>query len=110
MKEVDMGKIQDYDYFIQFLRKTNSSRQRKCLLKYATRGQILALAEIVANYLAGNIGLKTSVNFSVYVRHKRLFRVLGHKGRRSWLKRKQAAVTLGRVLVKFLLDVTDKVI
>jgi hypothetical protein len=34
-----------------------------------------------------------------------LFRILGFKGRKSWLKRKQAAKDLGKTLIVFLQEV-----
>ena len=100
-----MSRLNEYKYFINFLQKTKSSQQRKYVLKYATRGQILSIAEIVANYLEGNIQLTNLNNFRIYVKRRKLFRVLGHRGRKSWVKRKQAALELGKVLVKFLLDI-----
>ena len=104
-----MGKLLEYEYFIQVLKKTKSSRQRKCMLKYATKGQILALGEIVANYLEGNIVMHNSEHFSVFMKYKKYFRVLGYKGRRSWLKRREAAIHLGKVLVRFLIDIGNKI-
>ena len=78
-------------------------------MKYATRGQILAIAEIVANYLQGNIKLENLSNFHLYVKKRKFFRILGNRGRKSWVKRKQAALDLGKVLVKFLVDAGDAV-
>ena len=100
-----MDRVQENNYFLQALQKTKSYKQRKYILKHATRDQIITLAEIVANYLAGNLKINDPSNYRLYLKQKRYFRILGHSGRKSWVKRKQAALKLGKLLVKFLGDV-----
>ena len=100
-----MSRLDDNKYFIIFLQKTKSLNQRRSVLKYATRGQILTLSELVANYLHGNIELANLNNYKTFVKNRHLFRILGYTGRKSWIKRKQAAIDLGKVLIKFLLDI-----
>ena len=85
----------DYDYFLLAIANARSSRQKKSILDYATREEILALSEVFLNFLLGHIKLSSDKNFQTYSRYKALFRFIGFKGRRSWLKRKQAAVELG---------------
>ena len=95
----------DYDYFLLAIANSRSSRQRKSILDFATREEILTLSEIFLNFLLGNITLASDKNFPTYSRYRSLFRLIGFKGRKSWLKRKQAALDLGKVLVIFLRDV-----
>ena len=98
-----MGKIEDYQYFLRIVANSTSAAQRRCLLKYASRMEILALSEVVANYLNGFIQISQD-NFPLFLKHKRLFRIIGFAGRKSWIKCKQAAIDLGKVLSVFLKD------
>ena len=105
MPEINVSqRVRDNEYFLRALMYAKSVKQRRLLLYYAKREEILAIAEIVANYLNGNIHLNNEDNFSLYVKNKRYLRVIGFKGRKSWKKRKQAAVDLGRVLIILLND------
>ena len=97
-------RVKENEYFLKALMHAKSVKHRKLLLKYAKREEILALAEIVTNYLTGNIHLEDEENYQTYFKNKRYLRVLGFKGRKSWKKRKQAALDLGRVLLIFLKD------
>ena len=47
--------VQKYWFFINFLLKTKIRNQRRAVIKSADKHQIKALAEIVANTLAGSI-------------------------------------------------------
>ena len=98
-------RVVDNEYFLKAVMHAKSVKQRRLLLRYAVREEILALSEVVANYLVGVIQIDNDEHFGLYVRHKRLFRVLGFKGRKSWKKRQQAAIDLGKVLMVFLKDV-----
>ena len=100
-----MDRIERNKVFIETLANSKSPKQRVILIQLANRDQILTLSEIFANFLHGTIDLSNTGNFKSYKRNKRLFRVIGFKGRKSWLERKKAAKQLGRVLVKFLKDV-----
>jgi hypothetical protein len=95
-----------YKYFLKSLSLAKSPRKRRSILHFATRDEILMLAEVVLNYIAGNIKINTSEDkFKIFSRYKHLFRILGFKGRKSWLKRKQAAKDLGKILIVFLQEV-----
>ena len=98
-------RVKDTDYFLRTLMHAKSGKQRRLLLKYASREELMSLAEVVTNFLLGNLVIDNKENFPLYVKNKRLFRVLGFSGRKSWKKRQQAALDLGRVLVVFLKDV-----
>jgi hypothetical protein len=92
-------------YFLKSLASAKSPRQRRSILHFATRDEIISLAEIVLNYIAGNIKNVSLDKFKIFSKYKKFFRILGFNGRKSWLKRKQAAKQLGRVLVIFLKEV-----
>jgi hypothetical protein len=88
--------------FIKVLANARSNAQRRNLLKYASRQEILAISEIFINYLLGILKFSSSENYRLYFKFKQLFRVIGFAGRKSWLKRKQAAIDLGKILSIFL--------
>ena len=104
-----MKKVEEYQYFLRVVANATSAAQRRCLLKFASRMEILALSELVANYLTGYFQLSQK-NFPLYLKHKNLFRIIGFAGRKSWLKRKQAALDLGKVLSVFLKDALQTVL
>ena len=103
-------RVRDNDFFLRALLNARSGKQRRLLLTYATREEILALAEIVTNFLVGNIVLEDTDNFPLYIKSKRFFRVLGFNGRKSWRKRQQAALDLSKVLSVFLKDILPVVL
>ena len=100
-----MQRLKQNRYFIFALANSKNRKQRLNLLRFATREQVLSLAEIVANFLKGNISIPNKTKIGKYRRRKRLFRVLGYMGRKSWLQRKQAAVDLGSSLIQFLNEI-----
>lgn len=100
-----MDRVNRNLHFIRLLSTVNTPRQRQNLIKLAHRDQILALGELVLNFLLGNIKVESKVNKSLYYRYRRLLRVLGFDGRISWNKRKQAALSLGKTLVLLLQDI-----
>lgn len=94
-----------YKYFLKSLLLAKSPKQRRSILYFATQEEILVLSEIVLNYIVGNIKNISDDKFRIFSKYKRLFRILGFKGRKSWLKRKKAAQELGKVLIIFLNEV-----
>ena len=111
MSSVNISKrVRDNDFFLKALLNAKSGKQRRLLLTYASREEILSLGEIVTNFLVGNIVVDKKDNFPLYIKAKRLFRVLGFNGRKSWRKRQQAALDLGRVLLIFLKDIIPEVL
>ena len=50
-----MSKVKENEYFLRALLNAKSPKQRKNLLKYANRKQVLAISEIFTNFLHGNI-------------------------------------------------------
>ena len=90
------------EYFVKALINVKSPKQRGALLKYATRDQILTLSEIIVNFLQGNIKFTSEDQLRDFIKHKRLFRIAGFRGRKSWIKRKQAIIDLGKTFIKFL--------
>jgi hypothetical protein len=97
--------MDNFKYFLKSLTLAKTPRQRKSVLHFATRSEIIALAEIVLNYIAGNIKNVSKDKFKLFAKYKKFFRILGFNGRKSWIKRKQAARDLGKVLVIFLNEV-----
>lgn len=109
LRPVVSEKIRDKEYFLKGILYAKSAKKRQFILHHAGRGEIMALAEVVANVLIGNIDILNSERFPLYWKKKALFRTLGFAGRISWKKRLQAALKLGRVLVFFLADVLPTV-
>ena len=105
LRDVVSDKVKDKEYFFKSLLHASSARKRRILLEHATRGEIVALAEVVANVLAGIPDVTGFDNYMLYVKKRHLFRILGFRGRISWKKRVQAAVELGHVLTLFIGDV-----
>jgi hypothetical protein len=100
-----MKKFEEYKNFVKLLAKAKTPSQRRAFLKYASRPEILTVGELFANFLSGFIKLPNPDLLSLFSKYKRLFRVIGFAGRKSWLKRKQAAVDLGKILSLFLTEV-----
>ena len=105
-----MSKVKENEYFLRALLNAKSPKQRKNLLKYANRKQVLAISEIFTNFLHGNIESDNPDFAKKFNKQKRLFRVIGFKGRKSWLKRKQAIIELGKTVLIFLRDVLMKLL
>jgi hypothetical protein len=102
--------METYKYFLKSLLVVKSPKQRRNILHFATREEIIALSEIVLNYIEGNIKVNLSSDkFKIFSKHKNLFRILGYKGKISWLKRKKAAQELGKTLILFLSEILPKI-
>jgi preprotein translocase subunit Sec63 len=97
--------MENLKYFLKALALAKSPRQRKSILHFASRKEIIGLSEIVLNYILGNIKNVSEDKFKLFTKYKKFFRILGFNGRKSWIKRKQAARNLGKVLVIFLNEV-----
>lgn len=102
-----MNRVKENLYFITTLLNSTSPKQRKNLLKYASKDQILALSEIVINFLNGNVTVANDSNFTRFQKYKKLFRIIGSEKKISWHKRQQALIKLGKILVIFLKDVRN---
>jgi hypothetical protein len=102
-----MEKFKKFKNFFNSLLLAKSPRHRRSILHFATREEIIKLSEIVLNYIIGNIIIKsqTGDKYKLFTKYKKFFRILGFKGRISWIKRKEAAEKLGKVLVIFLKEV-----
>ena len=105
LRPIVSDKVKSHEYFLKSLLLANSAKKRRVLLHNASRDEVMALAEIVANVLIGTPDITGSVNYTAFVKKKHLFRVLGFNGRIPWKNRLQAALDLGPVLSMFIGDV-----
>ena len=93
-------------YFLDFIKNCESYRQRKLILLHANRSQILALAEIVLNFLHGGHTLDENDRRVLY-NYRNFLRILGSK-RMNWKTRRQAAIRSVRVIPRILRFVEGK--
>ena len=91
------GRAAKEQAFLQYLGAAKTHKQRKVTVAAATRGQILALAELVVNILNGIITVPENL-VKILARYKRHLRVLGARSNTDWKKRRQAVLKSVRVL------------
>ena len=91
------GRAAKEQVFLQYLGAAKTHKQRKITIAAATRGQILALGELIVNILKGIITVPENL-IKILARYKRHLRVLGARSNTDWKKRKQAALKSVRVL------------
>ena len=99
------ARVREKDYFLRILANAKNTQVIHLTLQYASREEVLALAEVVANFLAGTIPLASEARKPMYARRKKLFRELGFRGKKAWTARREAAQSLGKVISSFLKDI-----
>lgn len=96
-----------WNWIQTFLGDSLSSRQRTHLLRRATRDQVLAVGEIVANFLHGTFDI-ASKDRQKLIRYKDAYRRLAKpKGQLPWAERRTLLVKYSKPLV-ILLQVLTK--
>ena len=83
---IDMIRVKRNAYFIQFLLRA-TERQRKFLLKTASKDQVLAVTEIIINLIQGHFNLSSTQRTSL-AKYKRGLRKVGRQGGISWTRRR----------------------
>ena len=92
------SRIQRNEVFLNFIATPPTVKQRQAILRIATDDQVLALAEIVVNTLAGNIQLSSKETENLNVYKKDLRRVGSVVKKIPWKSRRSIIVKMGKVI------------
>ena len=100
-----MSRVDDNIHFLRFIASTPTVKQRQCVLRTASKEQILALTEIVLNLLNGNIDVSDDTLKILKAYRKHLRKVGAEKKKKiSWNKRKESAVKAAKAISMLLKD------
>ena len=86
------------DFLHTLMEDRLTARQRNQLLRRATRSQILALAEVAANVLAGHLEVETEARKALYPYRNALRRFARVNGRVDWRTRQLVMLKYAKAL------------
>lgn len=92
-----MERIKRNESFLRFITNSPNVKQRQAILRLATQDQVLAICEIVINFLLGNIDV-TSSELNKLKGYKKDLRRLGRGKDISWKEHKKIIPRMGRIL------------
>ena len=92
-----MKRVNENKDYLHLLAWTPSRPQRQALFRTATKEQVLALSEILLNFLAGNIEL-SDTELKKLKLYKKEIRKAGTNKKIKWQQRKTAMIKVGKAI------------
>ena len=98
-----MSKVKDNIHFLRFIASASTVKQRQSVLRTASKEQVFAIAEVVANLLEGNIPISDAALKVIRIYRKHLRRLgTNERNKLSWIKRKESAVKASKAIAILL--------